>query len=886
MATLLEWCADLPQWVRDALRRVATTVELGDQDRQEIDNRIRDACGIAVAGDHPCVPIDEDHLPAPAGDDEPTVLCSLGPLAHVDRLANDQQLRFAIDGITLIYGDNGTGKSGYARVAKKLCQSRVVEEVRGNVFAEAEEPPAIARVRFRRPNAEIEEVDWRNGAPPLEALSRTYVLDSANAQAYIAKQSEIFYLPREISIAMALGNLYGVLARAYQGAIDPIEAAHRAAYGAAYAPTTAAGRIVRFLLLQTPSAALPSEADLRAAGTWNEALEAELAALQLKLASDPKKEAQGLRRAEASLIAYAGALEELTRLVGAEASDNAKKLLAEAKGKAAAAKLAAEKDFSEEPVPTTGEGPWKLMYQHARAFAASSGLREADKDFQEGDPCPTCQVPLSAEAAGRLKRFDEFISARAAEEAAEAEQKIAVLSNSLQAHAIEAPDVVARSLAEFAAMGNPAAELAEAVGVAMAAFDARRTSIVIGLQAGELPALGDVPEKLSEHLTNASQEIASQAEKLEKHPEPDPADLSRLAELNDAKRLSQELDAAIARRNDLAMRHGLQRCKQAVDTAPVSRFTTQRRRELVTPELERLIDDEIAALDLAHIPLKVSENTERGKSFFDVALQTRQNATKARVLSEGEQTALGLACFLAEVGRLPGNHGIIVDDPVSSLDHVRLRKVAERLVKEAARGRQLIIFTHNLVFFQEIVAAAAATNPQVPLLTNVVSRAAGRFGVITESEEPWIARKVNSRIEALTARLAAVPDNADMGTDAYRRLCKDFYTDLRETWERLVEELLLGGVVTRYGPEVKTMSLKGVMVDDDDYRTVFAAMKRVSERSGHDMAAGRQIPVADKAEMRRDLDALSNYRTQINRRKRDLEEARKALEAPPEGKVA
>ena len=68
------------------------------------------------------------------------------------------------------------------------------------------------------------------------------------------------------------------------------------------------------------------------------------------------------------------------------------------------------------------------------------------------------------------------------------------------------------------------------------------------------------------------------------------------------------------------------------------------------------------------------------------------------MLSEGEQRALGLACFLADAVGQPVKHGIIVDDPVSSLDHVRLRRVANRLVREAASGRQVIIFTQIFCF--------------------------------------------------------------------------------------------------------------------------------------------------------------------------------------------
>jgi hypothetical protein len=172
------------------------------------------------------------------------------------------------------------------------------------------------------------------------------------------------------------------------------------------------------------------------------------------------------------------------------------------------------------------------------------------------------------------------------------------------------------------------------------------------------------------------------------------------------------------------------------------------------------------------------------------------------------------------------------------------------------------------------------------MIVNLISKLDGRFGVVSENDEPWIAKKVVKRIEALRARVNAIPANVDRTTDAYRRLAKDFYTDLRETWERFVEEVLLCSVVERFSSGVKTRSLRDLSVEDEDYQLIFAAMSRVSEYSGHDMAAGRQIPVPDVDEMRRDLEHLDQFRLQIHRRKNDTRDRRRALEEPPRGEVA
>ena len=62
-------------------------------------------------------------------------------------------------------------------------------------------------------------------------------------------------------------------------------------------------------------------------------------------------------------------------------------------------------------------------------------------------------------------------------------------------------------------------------------------------------------------------------------------------------------------------------------------------------------------------------------------------------------------------------------------------------------------------------------------------------------------------------------------------------------------------------------------------------MKRVSERSGHDMAAGKAIPIPTPADMKGDLDVIDLYRIDANKRKKDAEKRRAELEQPPKATV-
>jgi hypothetical protein len=222
--TLLSWSEELPDWQRDALRRIALSDWLADEDRDAIRTRLKHAHGIAVGDDTACTHLAEAHLPAAADGDEPTILCGIGPARHVDRLAGEQELRFGINGITLMYGDNGSGKSGYTRITKKLCLARVVDDLRGDVFADQATPPAEVRVRYR-PAGTAEPViqDWQDGEPRPAALARMMVLDGVNAKVYVDGLNEITYLPREIEIAARLGELCTTLASECQREAETIQ---------------------------------------------------------------------------------------------------------------------------------------------------------------------------------------------------------------------------------------------------------------------------------------------------------------------------------------------------------------------------------------------------------------------------------------------------------------------------------------------------------------------------------------------------------------------------------------------------------------------------------------------------------------------------------------
>lgn len=667
--SLLVWSEEKPDWQRDALRRIAVNGQLTEADQQAIHDRLKHAHGIAVEGDVACAPLTNDHLPPDADSVGPTILCGIGPVANVDQLAPDQELRFGLNGLTLVFGDNGTGKSGYARVAKKMCRARVVDELRGNVFAEQASPPAVVRFRFCRPGQDEPQADnWNDGDAAPEVLQRIMVLDEASARVYVDGRNEITYLPREIEVAAQYGRFCTVVGANLGEEADGIAQQCRAPIGLGYENATVAGRLVASLTLEAALEDLPDEDALRNAGHWDNDLEAELIAITDALANNPAIQAATRRRIVASLTPLADEIDAVAAALSDDVFDGVRLRIEESLATAEAAAQAADVQFAQDPIPGTGLDTWARMYGFARQFAAESGVRPNDAPFVAGDPCPVCQRDLTDEEVQRLQRFDDFVRGRATEAAALATTALDNARTALADVQISSEQTVARATAEFIALGQDQAEISQRIAGYLVAAAARRETVLAAIRARRFESCPALPASPVGELRQQIAALEEQAVALEALPADDRDRLARAAELRDARRLSENLDLVLQRCANLKLRQRLNSCQTSLDTRAISTFATRRRRELVTPELREKITQEIANLDMSHVPLRFEEETERGRNRFDVALDTRQRADKSRVLSEGEQRALGIACFFAEMARIPGRQGIIVDDPVSSLD--------------------------------------------------------------------------------------------------------------------------------------------------------------------------------------------------------------------------
>ena len=289
---------------------------------------------------------------------------------------------------------------------------------------------------------------------------------------------------------------------------------------------------------------------------------------------------------------------------------------------------------------------------------------------------------------------------------------------------------------------------------------------------------------------------------------------------------------------------------------------------VVSERLKQSFKDELRDLEFNHVEVELKEVGGAEGVFYHKLILTRNPGIDVpKVVSEGEQRCISIAAFFAELSTADDPSAIVFDDPVSSLDFEWRNAVARRLLKESKR-RQVIVFTHDVVFLLALKQFAEQSSIQP--LDQHVRRLSKGAGVCAE-ELPWVAMPVKGKIGYLKNRWQAADKISRNGNqDAYEQEGKYLYGILREAWERALEEVLLGGVVERYRPSVETNRLAPLAdIKEEDCKTVETAMTKCSMwLPGHDQAAAARAPVPGAVELKKDIDALETWVKGIRDRRR------------------
>jgi energy-coupling factor transporter ATP-binding protein EcfA2 len=853
-----DWSVSRPLWLRDALRRIVIGGAPTEGDIDELVELCKAGHGITKAV---AQPLEATHVrSAPVGLGR-MALTAIKDVSGVNQLAANQTLEFGTQGLTIIYGQNGSGKSGYTRILKRACNARHRGAIMPDAFTAPSGLPASATLLVDQSGTEV-PISWVDDEAPSSELAAITVFDRDCASLHLNQKNPVLFRPFGLDIPDDLATTCVAVKEHLEADLRHCQERRDTDFATPYwSSQSPLGQILGALTAESDISPLETATPL----TPQEA--ARLAQLKVDLAADPARVASeyGSRAAQIdrlrlSLASLASQLSDgrLTALESAASGARQARLAADAAAKATFGGLALQGIGSEE---------WRVMWDSARRYMASQVPPDQPFPPSAEAPCPLCHQPVSPTAADRLDSFEAFIRAdtEALAERAEidlAESKRAIENIQIDIH-VHAP-----ALTLVADRDPSSARKAQRF---LAGLRLRRRKALQRILNPDLEIVGLAPDPGAD-LERVAAEIKSYAEALEAS-----VDAEARAELTTeyytlrdrelAPRLAALAKAEVAR---LQEEHALTSCIAECATNAITKLGNDIADQKITPVMRDRFQSEIVKLAADRVRVEiVRSGGKSGSPQYEIRFFANAKAKVANVLSEGEQTCVALAAHLTELAQESPASALVFDDPVTSLDHRWRRKVAERLVEEAA-ARQVIVFTHDLVFVNDLDELAMKAG--VPCKPGTLSRTADGTGVYS-ADLPWRAAKVRQRVDELEKEARAAKLLYDAGDEEkYREAAVRIYDKLRAAWERGLEDCVFAGVIMRHRDYINTKDLKRVAaLDLSDVTSFEQNFKKCCDLiEAHDPSRGRDGNVPPPADVWTDISALKSWEEGLRQKQNAL----------------
>jgi len=842
-----EWSEEaLPIWLRDAARRLFLDQELVGKDYDELYFLLKSTRGILIPEDLIAIPLTAEHIPADADDEHPVILKSIQNLKYVNKIATDQTLNFSEKGMSIIYGGNGAGKSGYARVLKHACRARVKG---GEVLPDASLPHAAGK-----PTAEFvisidgisHSLSWKAGEVSPSELSTISVFDSNCATAYLV-EGDAAYLPRGLDIVESLASkVIPELSSKLTFEINSVDINKDILI--ALQGDTEVGVFLKNVT---------HELDLKKLKELGELSENDKGRI-LEIADvlsegDPLAKAQQLINSVAHLKVLSAQMSKQFSFVDFNVIENLKQLTKKSSEADLAVKQAADAlGGEEELLPGTGEPVWKALYLAAKKYSTEQAyIGHTFPNLDVDAKCVLCQQPIET-VSDRMQRFkahlDDDLSKTASEKSEELRKAIELLEHAaldigfnqaLEAEIVGFDPGLSDEITKY---GEKLLEIKELI------LDSAKNNA----WDKEFEIIGKPHVKIRNIAAKKlwSARIYKRA-----------ADPSKLDSLNkELKNLKakEQLNPLVASIESLVSRlelkSQLEDCKKELNPRVLSAKSKEIAGKIITKSLKDALDNEFLLLGVEHIKTKLKDRIEHAKVKYTLLLDLPISNKLDLILSEGEQRAVSLAAFLAELQLTNHRAGIIFDDPVSSLDHVRRRKVALRLVEEA-KLRQVIVLTHDIAFLSELLDSIGTAK-----IDHIVHHLEwlGECSGNIKSGLPWDKVGYRERVAQLKKDANKLLPWPPYPNEKQVKDAREVYSQIRATIEKMVEDVVFNGVITRFSEVVGVGGLSKIAgLQFEHCEAITVLWKKCHRITGsHDQPVLKDAPVPSPTDMLVDIQLI------------------------------
>lgn len=848
------WFTHRPRWLQDATRRIVQNGAVSEKDLRELVTLCKNEAGIDGLSEFKIAPIGIPRDALQINDENAVLrLKAISEVKGINALAPQKPLEFGDAPLTIVYGLNGSGKSGYVRALKHACGAKRTGHLHNNVFSNTSQQQGCKFLVTI--DSQTNEFVWTPQNGIINELRSIELYDAECGHVYVNEENEVAYEPSILLLFSQLTDICGKVSQALREEIDrnvskkptfPVE------LGA-----TEGSKWYNQLNHYTTIAKIEEKCQ------WSQQLEKELGELKKRLAeTNPSEMAKMIRKKKDNLLSLHSDLKKmLDNLSDQKCSD----YLAGKKNAIAKRKVAdedAKKVFENAPLDGVGTESWKLLWEQARTYSEKVAYPGIPfPNLADGARCVLCQQNLGLEARQRFVSFEEFVKGELQNEAEKAEGFQQELKDSLG----NIPDTQTLNLLMDSAGIVDELERQQIVSFCDT-LDKRKVALLAANNLSDDSVLPN--EDILTLLDNRALSFAHHVAMYEEDAKRENRESleRRVKELEAQKWLSQQIEIIKTEVERLKLIYKLEEARQLTNTQALSVKKSDLAEELVSASYIYRFRNELKVLGASRIRVEiVKTRTERGHVFHKIKLKncTREVRT-SEVLSEGEFRIVSLATFLADIEGRGQKTPFIFDDPISSLDQNFEEATVARIV-ELCKSRQVIVFTHRL----SMLALLEEAVKKQEIEPNVICLRSEDWGIGEPSEAPIFAKRTDKALNLfLSERLPkARKIRQCKGQAEYEQIAKAICSDVRILVERMIELDLLADVVQRFRRSVVTKDKlhKLARISAQDCKFVDDLMTKYSCYE-HSQPYETPVSMPDPDEIEKDLKEIKNWHEEFTKR--------------------
>jgi len=512
----------------------------------------------------------------------------------------------------------------------------------------------------------------------------------------------------------------------------------------------------------------------------------------------------------------------------------------------------AKMQLNEYNIPSLESTEWEDFIESAEIYI--NILPNSDSYPEHTDKCIYCKQDLSKLAIQLILTYRKIISAHEVIKLEETREKIKESITKLKEKKFSLKEENFKSIKKRLEPQN--SELYNEIKINLHNAEVNRQQIIdnlSGLEWNELKSSFD--KRLEVRILEVIDTLKKEKEKLatdnKKREEKIILLTKEINELWDRQELVKRKEEIINYLNNIKWVNKAEKILSDISTRSVTLLSKKVWESIVTDEFKAKFDEERANFDAPKIDFDFPGEhgeTKRGKSIEGFA-------NIDDFLSEGEQNAIALADFLAEVSLSKNSFPIIFDDPVSSFDHIRRRKIAKRLVEESSK-RQVIIFTHDILFLSYLNELCESKDDSY--FFHWVERCdEGLYGKICLNDCP-ILDSYNAKIKKVKESIEKAKQLS--GSEREKEIMMGF-SFLRAAYENYVIEKIFKKVILRFEERVQMLNLNKIKFNPEalkEIRSKFIELSRFIEAHSHSDTGRYVQPSVEYLE--KELEFINNYK--------------------------